>query len=290
EEAAGWRIWSRVRLCGVLQTQPDSEDRHTEMDSAGSYDPYMDFYKGYADYGDNGECSDVSLWSDLGFDYGEEPPMEVEEVLCGDSPNVSDVESADYESDEPPALKIPPKALPRRCRSGASKLSRVAQSEVTAFEEESPFTRPYSPRTRAPVPKPRRGKEEATPVPAPETGRATGAPPVTLCSFVSVPVTGSVPITLSVPVALSPFVSVPVPVSVSVPVSVIVLIPVHPPHCPARAGPCRVAWSPGLVIGRWGGGGLCHGTAPPPERLLVCLDCMQASSALRLFFCKAMVL
>ncbi|KAK1806104.1 hypothetical protein P4O66_012815 [Electrophorus voltai] len=75
--------------------QPDYENRHSEVDSAGSYDPYMDYYKGYADYGDYGECRAISLRLDLGFDYVEDPSMEVEEVLYGDPPNFSDVESVD---------------------------------------------------------------------------------------------------------------------------------------------------------------------------------------------------
>ncbi|KAK1784402.1 hypothetical protein P4O66_013941 [Electrophorus voltai] len=34
--------------------QPDYEDRHSEVDSAGSYDLNMDCYEGYADYGNRG--------------------------------------------------------------------------------------------------------------------------------------------------------------------------------------------------------------------------------------------
>ncbi|XP_035387482.1 calcium-binding protein 2a [Electrophorus electricus] len=103
--------------------------------------------------------------------------MEVEEVLYGDPPNFCDLESADSKSDEPPVLKILPKAVPRRCHSGARKPSRVAQREATVFEEETSSTRACSPRIHALLPKPRRGKREATPVPTPETGKATGAPP-----------------------------------------------------------------------------------------------------------------
>ncbi|KAK1804707.1 hypothetical protein P4O66_003563 [Electrophorus voltai] len=251
--------------------QLDYEDRHLEGDSTGSYDSNMDYYEGYADYGDNGECSNVSLWSDLGFNYGEDLSMEVEEVLYGDPPNISDVESADSKSDEPQALKILPKAPPRRCRLGASKPSRAAQREMTAFEEETSSTTAYSPGTCVSVPKPRRGKGEATPVPIPETGKATGGPPVTGArkqpppklakgnppqaggtpaqpttggQFVPVPVTVSIPITLSVPVALSLFVSVPVPVSVSV----IVLIPVLPPSVLLTLA-CSVPWPHHLALG-----------------------------------------
>ncbi|KAK1794597.1 hypothetical protein P4O66_001317 [Electrophorus voltai] len=161
------------------RTPPDYKDWHSEVDSVGSYNPYMDYYEGYADYADNGESSDVSQRSDLVFDYVEDPSMEVVEVLYGDPPNVSDIESADSKSDEPLALKIPPKAPPRRCRSGGSKPSCAAQREAIAFEEETPSTRAYSPGTPAPVPKPRRGKREVTPVPTAETGNVSGAPHVT---------------------------------------------------------------------------------------------------------------
>ncbi|KAK1793495.1 hypothetical protein P4O66_011872, partial [Electrophorus voltai] len=114
----------------------------------------------------------------LGFNYGEDPSMKVEEVLYGDPPNGSDIASAHSEGDESPAFQILPKAPPRKCCLGASKPSRAAQRGVTALEEETLSTRAYSPRTRALVPKPRRGKGEASPVPTPETGKATGAPPV----------------------------------------------------------------------------------------------------------------
>ncbi|KAK1796349.1 hypothetical protein P4O66_009407 [Electrophorus voltai] len=73
--------------------QPDYEDWHTEVDSAGSYDHYMDFHEGLADYGEYGVCSDVSLRSDSRLDYGADPSMEVEEILYGDPHNDSDIES-----------------------------------------------------------------------------------------------------------------------------------------------------------------------------------------------------
>ncbi|KAK1793807.1 hypothetical protein P4O66_001533 [Electrophorus voltai] len=38
--------------------QLDYENRHSEVDSAGSYDPYLDDYSGYGDYG---KYSDISL-------------------------------------------------------------------------------------------------------------------------------------------------------------------------------------------------------------------------------------
>ncbi|KAK1785815.1 hypothetical protein P4O66_003192 [Electrophorus voltai] len=125
---------------------PDYEDQHAEVDSAGSYDPYMELYEGSVDYGDNRECSVISLRSNLGFNYWEDPSMDEEGVLYGDPPNISDVDSADYKSDKPLALKIPPKAPCRRCHSRASKPSRVAQREATAFEEETPSTRGIQPR------------------------------------------------------------------------------------------------------------------------------------------------
>ncbi|KAK1789441.1 hypothetical protein P4O66_015370 [Electrophorus voltai] len=82
------QVWSKVGLCGVLQTPAGPQpDWHAEVDSTGSYDHYMDFHKGYTDYGEYRECCDVSLRSDLGFDYGEDPSMEVEEVFYGDPPN-----------------------------------------------------------------------------------------------------------------------------------------------------------------------------------------------------------
>ncbi|KAK1804526.1 hypothetical protein P4O66_020534 [Electrophorus voltai] len=157
--------------------QPDYKDQYSEVDSAGSYDPYMDYCEGYADYGGNRECSDVSLRSDLRFDYVEDPSMEMDEVLYGDPSNVIDADSADSRSDEPPARKRPPKAPPRRCCSGASKPFRAAQREVTSFKEETPSNRAHSPGTHAPVPKPRRGKDEVSLVLTPKTGKVTGAPP-----------------------------------------------------------------------------------------------------------------
>ncbi|KAK1795558.1 hypothetical protein P4O66_001055 [Electrophorus voltai] len=104
--------------------QLDYENRHSEVDSAGSYDPYMNYNEGYAEYGE--ECSDVSLRTDLEFDRGEEPAMEVEEGLRRGPPSVIDTESADSRSEEPPAPKRLPKAPPRRCGLGAGKLSHAA--------------------------------------------------------------------------------------------------------------------------------------------------------------------
>ncbi|KAK1784437.1 hypothetical protein P4O66_011372, partial [Electrophorus voltai] len=157
--------------------QPDYENRHMEEDSAGSYDPYMDYYEGYTDYGERGEYSDISLWSDLGSDYVEDPPMEVEEVLYGDSLANSHVRSVVSGNDEPPASMIPPKALPRRYRLGTSKPARVKLLEVTSSKKETPFTRAHCPGTHAPKPKPRKGRKEAAPVPTPEMGKVAGALP-----------------------------------------------------------------------------------------------------------------
>ncbi|KAK1799539.1 hypothetical protein P4O66_000421 [Electrophorus voltai] len=87
------------------------EDRQTEVDSAGSYNPYMDYPEGYTDCGERGEYSDVSLRSDLGSDYVEDPPMEVE-VLYGDSLADSDVQPVVSGNDEPPARRYHPRLRP----------------------------------------------------------------------------------------------------------------------------------------------------------------------------------
>ncbi|KAK1797991.1 hypothetical protein P4O66_000747 [Electrophorus voltai] len=44
--------------------QPDQEDRYSEMDSARSYDPCLDIHRGYTNYGETEECSNVYLWSE----------------------------------------------------------------------------------------------------------------------------------------------------------------------------------------------------------------------------------
>ncbi|KAK1786122.1 hypothetical protein P4O66_017850, partial [Electrophorus voltai] len=113
-----------VKWVGLCVVQPDYENWHTEVDSTGSYNPYIDYYEGYTDCGARGEYSDVSLWSDLGSDYVEDPPMKVVEVLYGDSLADSDIQPVMFGNDEPPAPMIPPK-------------------------EETPFARAHSPRTRA---------------------------------------------------------------------------------------------------------------------------------------------
>ncbi|KAK1792565.1 hypothetical protein P4O66_012499 [Electrophorus voltai] len=48
--------------------QLEQEDRYLEMDSAGSYDPYLDDHMGDKDYGETEECNDVCLQSDRGSD------------------------------------------------------------------------------------------------------------------------------------------------------------------------------------------------------------------------------
>ncbi|KAK1790257.1 hypothetical protein P4O66_014169, partial [Electrophorus voltai] len=108
--------------------QPDSEGWYAE-----SYDHYMEIQEGYVDYGEYGECSDVSLRSDVGFGYGEDPSMEVEELLYGDPSNGSDVESVDSESNEAPALQIPPKALPGRRRSSGTKRGDRARGHSSHY-------------------------------------------------------------------------------------------------------------------------------------------------------------
>ncbi|KAK1804709.1 hypothetical protein P4O66_003565 [Electrophorus voltai] len=140
---------SEVDSTGSYRDQPDYGKRHSVVDSAESYNPYMDYSEGYAEYGERAEYSDISLRSDLGSDYGEDPQMEVEEVLHGDCLTDSEVHSIISGNDKPLARTIPAKAPPRA----------------------------YNPGTCTPVPKPHRGKGEATPVPTPETGKVTGAPP-----------------------------------------------------------------------------------------------------------------
>ncbi|KAK1806980.1 hypothetical protein P4O66_005461, partial [Electrophorus voltai] len=88
-----WTIWGGLDSTESYRDQPDYENRHSELDSAESCEPYMDYYEGYAEYGEREEYSDISLRSDLGSDYAEDPSMEVEEVLYGDSPTDIDAPS-----------------------------------------------------------------------------------------------------------------------------------------------------------------------------------------------------
>ncbi|KAK1792930.1 hypothetical protein P4O66_001658 [Electrophorus voltai] len=153
--------------------QPDYENRHSEVDSAGCYDPYREDYKGYAGYGERGECSDVSLRSDMGSDTEGDTPMEVEEDPHRDLPSHSDANSSSI--DEPPAPKPPPKAPPRVRRPGASKLSWVASREAASSEEDTLLPMVKGPTAHASTPKPRGGKKAVTPVPTPEPGSMAGA-------------------------------------------------------------------------------------------------------------------
>ncbi|KAK1785829.1 hypothetical protein P4O66_003204 [Electrophorus voltai] len=139
--------------------QPDQEDRYSAMDSAGSYNPYLDDHMGDTDYGETEECSDVCLQSDRGSDCEEEAPMEVEEYPHRDLPSHGDAKSS--ESKEPPA----PKAPPRAHRPGASKLTRVASREALLSDKDTPPPEAKSSRAYAPMLKPRAGKKAAAPVP-----------------------------------------------------------------------------------------------------------------------------
>ncbi|KAK1792700.1 hypothetical protein P4O66_012627 [Electrophorus voltai] len=230
--------------------QLDQEDRYSEMDSAGSYDPYLDDHREDTDYGETEECHDVCLQSDRGSDCEEEAPVEVEEYPRRDLPSHGDAKSSESKD------LTAPKAPPRVCRPGASRLTWVAGREALLSDKDTPPPEAKSSRAYAPMPKPRAGKKATAPVPEPgqsplprlarDTSRQDGqssTQPTTgglvgvhspfpgllnVGGVVHVPVpdTVSVPITLNVPVSLFPFVSVPMPVSVCVPVSVIVLVPV----------------------------------------------------------------
>ncbi|KAK1785527.1 hypothetical protein P4O66_018891, partial [Electrophorus voltai] len=277
--------------------QPGYDNRHSEVDSTGSYDLYMDHPEGHAEYGERVEYSDVSLRSDMGSNYGEDPPMEVEEVLPGDSLADSDICSVVSRIDEPPAR---------------NSLYQGIQPHTT---------------TRAPVPKPRRGKGEATPVPTPETSKVTGAPPEMGVRKSPPPKSrAAIPhrwvglqprrrledtlgllsacldslavhyVVLHPSLSLCPPPSYCPSQSLCPPLCLCLSVCPSPcllswslswslslsPLCPARAGPCRVACSSGFAIWHWLWGhspigcragshalkeGLCHGTAPPPKCL-----------------------
>ncbi|KAK1803812.1 hypothetical protein P4O66_003736 [Electrophorus voltai] len=127
------------------------------MDSAGSYNPYLDDHRGDTDYGETEECSNICLQSDRGSNYEEEVPMEVEEYPHRDLPSHGDAKSS--ESKEPPA----PKALSRARRPGASRLTQVASREAPLSD--TPPSEAKSSRAYAPTPKPRAGKKAAEPEP-----------------------------------------------------------------------------------------------------------------------------
>ncbi|KAK1804003.1 hypothetical protein P4O66_003760 [Electrophorus voltai] len=214
------------------RAQPDYEDRHTEVDFAGSYNPYMYYYEGYSDCGVRGEYSDISLQLDLGSVYVEDPPVEVKEVLYGDSLTDCDVQSVVSGNDKPPASMIPQKALLRMYCLGTSKPAHVKYLKATLFKEETPFTRAHSLRTRVPVPNPNwvtppvsvaipqatqydpvpSVRDAAHPDPGPVPGIVDSASSVPVSGIMdvtsSVPVPGIVdathPVTRSVPVAAPP--------------------------------------------------------------------------------------
>ncbi|KAK1798691.1 hypothetical protein P4O66_006977 [Electrophorus voltai] len=225
--------------------QPDQEDQYSEMDSPGSYDPYLDDRMGETEYGETEECSDVCLQSERDSVCEEEAPMEVEEYPHRDLPSHGDAKSS-----EPPAPKAPPRA---RC-PGASWLTQAASREALLSNMDTLPPEARSSRAYAPTPKPRIGKKAVapetgqSPLPSlvrdtscqagqsltqPTNGGLAGVPSpfpglLNVCGVhVPVPVTVYVPITLNVPVTLFLFVSVPV--SVYVPVSVIVSVAVLPP-------------------------------------------------------------
>ncbi|KAK1795688.1 hypothetical protein P4O66_001178 [Electrophorus voltai] len=150
--------------------------QYSESDSAGFYDPTMDYHKGYMNSEKKGEYNDISLRSNFVSDREEDPSMEVEEALHRDPLSYSDI--ADSESDEPPAPKAPPKAPPRVCLSGVSKMPRVTCKEASSSEEDTPPPKANSPRTYVHTPKPHRGKKAAA-VPALETVKTAGVLPDT---------------------------------------------------------------------------------------------------------------
>ncbi|KAK1806680.1 hypothetical protein P4O66_005181, partial [Electrophorus voltai] len=119
--------------------QPDQEDRYSEMDSAGLYDPYLDDHMGDTEYGETEECSDVCLQSERG----------------------SDGYAKSSDSKEPPA----PKAPPRERRPGVSWRTQAAIREALLSNMDTPPPEARSSRAYAPTPKPRTGKKAAAPVP-----------------------------------------------------------------------------------------------------------------------------
>ncbi|KAK1794435.1 hypothetical protein P4O66_011308 [Electrophorus voltai] len=144
---------------------PYMDNQFHELDSAGTYNPYMDYQEGYADHGESREYSDVSFQSDSEFNHVGDPLMEVEEILHKDPPSVMDTASADSKSDKPST----PKAPPRVSRSGASKLPHMTHREAaSSSHQNTPLPKEHSPRAHAPMAKPRRGKREVSPLPAPE--------------------------------------------------------------------------------------------------------------------------
>ncbi|KAK1800955.1 hypothetical protein P4O66_004716 [Electrophorus voltai] len=110
------------------------------MDSAGFYDPCMDYLEGCAVYGERGEYCDVGLRSEMGSDHEEDPL--VEEVPHGDPSSKSDITAS--KDDEPPAPKALPKALPRVHRPEVSKLPWLTGREVaSSSEEDTPLPKSF---------------------------------------------------------------------------------------------------------------------------------------------------
>ncbi|KAK1803268.1 hypothetical protein P4O66_004052 [Electrophorus voltai] len=102
--------------------------------------------------------------------------MEVEEVFHRDSLLEMDTPSVDSESEEPPAPKVPPKAPPRRCRPGPSRLPSGACREASSSDEDTPSAKACSSRAQAPVLKPHKGRKALSAVPALDTDKSAGAP------------------------------------------------------------------------------------------------------------------
>ncbi|KAK1803195.1 hypothetical protein P4O66_021722, partial [Electrophorus voltai] len=115
--------------------QPDYNNQHSEVDSAGTYDPYMDYSEGYAEYGERGS----TMTSVCDRTWG---PI-----------------------------------MGRIHRWRWRRFSMGILSWTVTFTLPSPGTMSlryvgYCPRLH-----PGGSKREATPVPTPETGKVTGAPP-----------------------------------------------------------------------------------------------------------------
>ncbi|KAK1789641.1 hypothetical protein P4O66_015538 [Electrophorus voltai] len=169
-------------------------------DSVESYRPLMDYenwYKGdqswdyqesyweseqrwgYMDVSLRSKCTDVSFLSDSTIHQVENPAVEMEEALYRDSLLEMDTISADYvsASEEPPAPKVPPKAPPRRCQPGISRLPNGACREASSSDEDTPPVKARSSRVHAPTPKPHKDKKAASPEPAPKAAQSAGAPP-----------------------------------------------------------------------------------------------------------------
>ncbi|KAK1805902.1 hypothetical protein P4O66_012795, partial [Electrophorus voltai] len=120
------------------------EDQYPELDSAWSYDPYMDDQEGYAALGESKEFSDVSFRSDSSTMWG--------------------IRSWRWRRS---FIRTLPLLWTPRCHREAASSSR----------KDAPSPKERRPRDRVPTPKPRRGRNEAPTVPAPETGKGAGALP-----------------------------------------------------------------------------------------------------------------